>query len=58
MRKLRRSVAHAMMAKEGIRRVNAPRYGSGKNSGKSYFATHWKDYIPKKRKFFKRKKAK
>jgi hypothetical protein len=47
MRKLKRSVAHFKMQKEGIRKVNRKENKNGHktSAGKSFFAEHWKEYI-------------
>ena len=47
MRKLRRSIAHAKMRKEGIEHINKPRtYFDGKMIRKmpSIFAENWRKY--------------
>ena len=47
LRKLKRSVAHAKMQKEGIKKVNRHIKINGRKvaHGKSYFAENWKKYI-------------
>lgn len=49
MRKLKRSVAHAQMEKEGIKGVNRKTAIKGRKqkNGKSYFAENWREYINK-----------
>lgn len=45
MRKYQRSRARAVMAREGVRRMNMNRHGRGQNGAKlrSYFALNWKE---------------
>ena len=48
MRKLRRSVAHAKMRKEGLVRVNkkVTLINGKKVKGDSFFSQHWHEYVP------------
>lgn len=47
LRKLKRSVAHAKMDKEGLKKINRKAVINGRKvaNGKSYFAENWKKYI-------------
>jgi hypothetical protein len=45
MRKLLRSIAHAKMAAEGVRRPNKPRRDWKGRKQPSYFAENWRKYI-------------
>lgn len=47
LRKLKRSVAHAKMQKEGVKKINRKVTIKGRKvaNGKSYFAENWKEYI-------------
>lgn len=46
LRKLRRSIAHANMAREGIRQTNKSRQFFGQTV-QSFFAQNWREYAEK-----------
>lgn len=48
MRRILRSIAHARMKKEGIRRPNKPRKDLKGRKVRSYFAEHWREYLAPK----------
>lgn len=44
MRKYLRAIAHAKMKKEGVRKINKPRYDNHGRIRPSLFATYWRKY--------------